>query len=330
MNIVFFEVAADEQKFFKSKFPKDSLTFFSGPIQDVDTRKFAKAECLCVFIHSKVTVSIIEKLPRLKLIVTRSTGFDHVAMSSVPVANVPFYGENTVAEHTFGLILSLSRNIHKSHLRTQLNDFTIAGLRGFDLKDKTLGVLGVGHIGLHVIRIAKGFGMHVNAFDLHKDQFISELLHYKYSDIDTILKTSDIITLHMPYNKETHHFLDKKRLSMLKKGAIVINTARGGLIDTDALYDLLQKGHIGGAGLDVIEGEEYIFEEQELLASKKHSEKLQSIFRNKKMFTLENVIFTPHNAFNSSEAVLRILESTCENIIAFQKHGVPKYPVKPR
>ncbi len=143
-----------------------------------------------------------------------STGFDHIDLAEcrkrkIKVANVPYYGENTVAEHTFALILSLSRNIHRAYIRALRGDHSIEGLKGFDLKGKTLGVIGAGHIGLHVIRIAKSFGMNVLAYDTRENRFLAEVLDFQYVPLEFLLKKSDIITLHVPYNKNTHHLSER-------------------------------------------------------------------------------------------------------------------------
>jgi D-lactate dehydrogenase len=251
-----------------------------------------------------------------------STGYDHISTADckkkgIAVCNVPYYGENTVAEHTFGLIITLSRNIHKSYVRTLRNDFSIEGLTGFDLKDKTIGIIGGGHIGLHVARMARAFGMHVRVFDINRDSFLEEVINFKYTPLDELLKISDIITLHVPYNKHTHHLINKDNIREFKKGAILINTSRGAVVDTDALHQALKTRKIGGAGLDVIEGEEYIKEENELLESGRNPQKWRAIVRDHKIFDMDNVVFTPHNAFNSKEALIRILDVTIENIQAF-------------
>jgi len=285
-----------------------------------------------VFIYSKIDKKILQSLPKLEAVATMSTGFDHIDLEAcksknIQVGNVPFYGENTVAEHTFALLLNLSRKVHLSYERTINKDYSNDGLQGFDLKGKTLGIIGVGHIGMHVIRMAKGFGMHVKAYDLNKDTFTSEILHFQYTELNDLLKNSDVVTLHMPYNKNTHHFLNKKRIGSMKKGAIIINTGRGGLIDTDALYTALKKDQIGGAGLDVIEGEELIAHEEELIGDSKAQKKLGQVFRDQQIFKMDNVIFTPHNAFNSKEALRRILDTTLHNIEAYSKNKKVKYQV---
>lgn len=333
MEITFFDIKdKKEESYFKKKLKNHKLRFFNKPIEKVSIKDFKNSEIIVVFIHSQVSSQIIDELPKLKAILTQSTGFDHIDINyaskkNIVVGNVPFYGENTVAEHTFALILNLSRKVHKSYLRTIHDDFSINGLEGFDLKGKTLGIIGVGHIGLHIIRIAKGFGMHVKAYDINHNTFLSEVLHYEYSSLEEVLKSSDIITLHIPLNKNTNHFIDENKLKITKKGVYIINTSRGQIIDTDALYKYLKKGHIAGAGLDVIEGEELISHEDELLNNPKVHEELTQIMKNKKIFEMNNVIFTPHNAFNSKEAINRIRETTIENIESFMNNKEIKYKV---
>jgi D-lactate dehydrogenase len=324
VKIAFFEIKDWEKDYLKDRLKDHKLSFFDTEIRSSHVSKIKECECISVFIYSKVSKEVIEKLPKLKLVCTRSTGFDHIDMETckernISVCNVPFYGENTVAEHTFALILSLSRNVHKSYVRTLRDDYSIDGLTGFDLKGRTIGVVGGGHIGMHVARIAKGFGTEVLVYDIKRDSFMSEIIGFEYADLDDLLRRSDIVTLHVPYNKYTHHIINRKNIKLMKKGATLINTARGQLIDTDALLDALKSGHIGGAGLDVLEGEELIREERELLHDNDKSDAWRTIIRNQRIFKMDNVVFTPHNAFNSKEALIRILDTTSENVTAFLK-----------
>lgn len=333
LNIAFFEVDKDEINYFKKKLKGYNLTFFSEKIQDVHVSKLKSYDMISVFIYSKVSDFIMSKIPSLKAIITRSTGFDHIDINyakenNIQIGNVPFYGENTVAEHAFALLLNLSRNIYKSYLRSRNKNFSTNGLRGFDLRGKTLGVIGVGHIGMHMIRMGRGFGMKVKAYDIHKDEFTSEILGYEYDDIDNLLKTSDVISLHMPYNNATHHFINKDKISKMKKGVILINTSRGALVDTKELFFALKSGKIWGCGLDVIEGEEFIMHEDELLKQEKiNMNNLHSLSIGKEILEMDNVIFTPHNAFNSNEAILRILDTSINNIIQFKNKNLVKYSI---
>lgn len=279
-------------------------------------------EVLMPFIHSAVGREEMEAMPSLHLIATRSTGYDHVdleaaAEKNIAVANVPAYGENTVAEHTFALILALSRKVHHAWTRTQRGEYTMEGLRGFDLYGKTLGVIGAGAIGLHVVRIAKGFGMEVLAFDVNRNQLLADVLDFTYTDLDELLQSSDIVTLHAPAIPATHHLINKDTLSKMKQGALLINTARGALVDTAALAEALDCGHLGGAGLDVFEGEEFMQHEDELLYQPGAEDKLKLLVRAHTLQRRPDVVITPHIGFNSEEALRRILDTTAGNVRAF-------------
>lgn len=322
MKIAFFEIKGWEKNYLKKRLKGHSLEFYNKPLSLENVQKIRDFQIVSIFIYSKIDKKLIQNLPKLKLIVTRSTGFDHIDLQEckkrkIVVCNVPFYGENTVAEHTFALILSLSRNIHKSYMRTLRGDFSIEGLKGFDIKEKTLGVVGAGHIGLHVIKIAKGFGMKVLAYDINQNKFLAEVLDFKYVPLEELLKKSDIITLHVPYNKNTHYLINKNTIKLIKKGAILINTSRGGIVDTEALIEALDKGILDGAGLDVMEGEELIKEEKQLLYDSKKLEVLGNLVKDHILLSKDNVVFTPHIAFYSQEALERILETTIQNILSF-------------
>ena len=327
MKIAFFEIQEWEKKYIKRRLFKHDLEFYREPISLELLKKENNFAVISVFIYSKVDKKILQKLPKLKLITTRSTGFDHIDIKEcknkkITVCNVPFYGENTVAEHTFGLILSLSRNIHKAYVRTLKQDYSIDGLKGFDLKGKTMGVVGAGRIGLHVIRIAKSFDMEVLAYDVNQNNFLSEVLNFKYVSFEHLLKNSDIISLHIPHNKFTHHIINKSNINFIKRGAILINTSRGGIVDTGALIKALDKKILAGAGLDVLEGEELIKEEKQLLSDPKAAKVFGQIIQDHILLKKENVVFTPHIAFYSQEALERILEATVHNINNFIKKNL--------
>ena len=325
LKIAFFELEPWEKNYFQKKLKKCELKFIDDHLNEKNANQIKDFDAIGVFIYSIVNKKILEKLPNLELIVTLSTGFDHFDLKEckrrrITVCNVPHYGENTVAEHTFALILNLTRKIHKAYERTIRGDFSLDGLRGTDLQGKTIGVMGTGSIGQHVIRISKGFEMDVIAFDKFKNQKLAKRLGFRYVSFDHLLKNSDIITLHVPYNKSTHHIINKKAISKMKNGVILINTARGGIIDTNALLESVQSGRIGGAGLDVLEGECFIKEEKQILS--KHFMKecdLKTVLQNHILLKQGNVIITPHNAFNSWEALHRILDTTILNINSFLK-----------
>jgi len=325
---VFFEVEPWEESYLAGRLGDIDLRFFRTPLQLSQLAAVAEAEILSIFIRSPITSEVLERLPRLRLIATRSTGYDHIDLEAcrkrgVVVSNVPRYGENTVAEHTFGLILALSRNIHKAYVRTTRGDFSLEGLRGFDLKGKTLGVIGTGSIGLHVIRIARGFGMEVLAYDIRPQPLLAEVLGFRYVSLEELLSESDIVTLHVPLTPATYHLIDWSKLQQMKRGAILINTSRGGVVDTDALLRALDEGILSGAGLDVLEGEELIEEERALLQMPEAEEKLKAVVRAHLLLRRENVVITPHIAFNSQEALQRILDTTVENIQGYLA-GAPR------
>jgi len=327
MRVAFFETKDWEcdylSRSFGTRLPGASLQFHSGPVTAAQSSSLREVDSLSVFIYSRLTSAVLAELPALKMIATRSTGFDHIDLAAcrergIVVSNVPSYGENTVAEHTFALILMLSRKVHKSYSQVREGRVELAMLTGFDLQGKTIGVVGAGRIGLHVIRIARGFGMRVLAFDVRRDTLLADLLGFQYVSMDQLLAESDIVSLNCPLTPETHHLIGAEAIQRMKRGALLINTARGGLVDTDALVQALDSGHLAGAGLDVLEGEELIREEKELLHEKHDIEKLRTALRTRLLMGRDDVVFTPHNAFNSHEALRRILDTTVENLLAFQ------------
>lgn len=323
MRVAFFEVKEWERMFLQERLPGDMTHFESGVLPPTPSLPLRDVDALSVFIYSRVTQEMLAALPNLRLIATRSTGYDHIDLEAcrrrgVVVSNVPSYGENTVAEHTMALLLMLTRKVHQSVLQMRSGHVNMAQLTGFDLQGKTMGVIGAGHIGLHVIRIARGFGMRVLAQDVRRDPFLADLLGFEYVDLPRLLAEGDIVTLHCPLTLETHHLLGREQFALMKRGALVINTARGGLVDTDALVESLETGHLGGAGLDVLEGEELIKEERQLLQEPVNVEHLRTAVRNRVLLAREDVVFTPHNGFNSREALTRILEVTLANLEAFR------------
>lgn len=321
--VVFLEVEAWEVEILKRLCPPAwRARYYAAEADRIDLSVIGNAHIISVFIYSDLDASVLSLLPSLRMIATRSTGYDHIDMTycrehNIVVSNVPSYGANTVAEHTFALLLSLSRNIYQARERTLRNDFSFHGLQGFDLMGKVLGVIGTGQIGQHVIRIAKGFEMRVLAYDPHQDAAISERLGFEYVGLDALLAHSDVISLHCPLTAETQHLIGTQAFQKMKKGVYLINTARGGLIDTAALLRALDVGIVAGAGLDVLEEEEAVREERELLSGRFDGHKLQAVLRNHVLAKHERVILTPHIAFNSREAVERILKTTLENIAAY-------------
>jgi len=322
-KIAFFEIEPWEIDYIKKFLKNFELIFFEEKLDSKNIEKILDADIISIFIYSKIDKDIINRLKSLKYITTRSTGFDHIDLKyckkkNILVSNVPTYGENTVAEHTFALILTLSRDIYDSIDKAKKGDFVLENINGFDLKGKTLGVIGVGNIGRHVVKIAKGFDMNVLAYDIRKDEKFAKKIGFRYVSLKYLLKNSDIISLHIPYNKKTHHLINLETLKLFRKGCYLINTARGGICDTTALLKGLEEGIFTGLGLDVLEEEYFIKEERELLTSIfKTKYDLKTALENHILINHPNVIITPHSAFNSKEALIRILDTTINNIKMF-------------
>lgn len=297
----------------------------TSSVDQVDSDIAAETEVLSVFVYSAITKEVLEKFPKLKMIQTMSTGYDHIDIDAckqkgIVVSNVPAYGDNTVAEHAFGLLLNLSRNIHKAYIRSMQEDtFSYEGLIGFDLKNKIIGIIGTGRIGRNMIKIANGFGMNVVAYDPFPQIENETSLGFKYVTLDELYAQADVISLHLPLNKETTHLINHESMAKMKKGVIIINTSRGGIISTEALVEQLQSGKIGGAGLDVLEGEMDVKDETELLKniSSASQDRLKLLIENRALMNMENVIVTPHLAFYSREAIMRIMNNSAEAMECF-------------
>jgi len=322
MRIAFFTQENIDKKRIKSQLSGHHVEFFHEPLSTENVSDVHDYEIISIFLGSKVDKEILEKMPKLKLIATASTGFDHIDVTeckkrNIVVCNVPVYGINTVAEHTFALILSLSRNIVKAYKKTIQHDHTIKGLEGVDIRGKTLGVIGTGNIGLHVIHIAKAFGMKVIAYDVHHNVSLADILGFTYVPFEELLAQSDIITLHVPYNKDTHHLINKDAISKMKKGVILINTSRGSIVENEALIEGIDTRKLSGVGLDVIEGEELINEEQQILYEPKKLENLGNLIEDHILLSKDNVVFTPHIGFYSNEAVERLTSTNIQNILTF-------------
>ena len=288
---------------------------------EIPTGDAAKFDIAGVFMDSPVDATVIAALPELKFITTLSTGFDHIDLAAaaargIPISSVPAYGENTVAEFAFALILALSRKIVPANERVrEEKKFTTDGLTGFDLSGKTIGVVGTGRIGKHAVKMAKGFNMKVVAYDVFHDDAFAKEMDFPYLSLEDLLAQSDVITIHAPYLPSTHHLINANNVGLIKKGAILVNTARGAIVETPALISALKNGTLAGAGLDVLE------EEAAMKAGDMGVEA--------ELIAMPNVVITPHNAFNTNEAFLRILDTTIDNIVAFV-NGAPTNIVKPQ
>jgi len=323
MEIAVFEVSESERSDFARLAEGHDVRFFDGPLTGENAGEFSGVDVVSPFIYSELGGPVLDMLPGLRLIATRSTGYDHIDLEScaerdIAVSNVPTYGENTVAEHVFALLLAISHRIVQAANRVQRGEFSLAGLQGFDLAGRVMGVIGTGTIGRHAIRIARGFEMEVVAFDVQRDDDAAAELGFRYVEMDELLGRSDVITLHVPGGEATHHLLSTEEFDRMKEGVVVINTSRGGVVDSLALLRAVSDGKVAAAGLDVLEEEPAIREEAELLGAvfaEEHDPR--TILGDCVMLRLRDVLITPHSAFNTREAARQIVDTTIDNVIAF-------------
>lgn len=290
----------------------------------------ADTEVISVFAASTVTREVIEALPRLKLIACRSTGYNNIDLVAaqehgVTVVNVPSYGDATVAEYAFMMLLALTRKL-PAVLEAEGKPVPTESLRGRDLQGKTLGVIGTGRIGQKVLKIARGFGMRTIGYDTFPKKELEKTYSFTYVELDDLLVQSDVVSLHVPYLPSTHHLLNRERLNAMKPGAILVNTARGEVVDTKALIGVLERSQLAGAAIDVVEGESLLNYREEvalLRGDELPPETLQHGIEISVLQKMPNVILSPHNAFNTVEAIERINQTTAQNIIGFWNGTVP-------
>jgi len=310
---------------------------FAEGVNKAEVKTPEQYEAISVFVGPNVDKAVIDTFPNLKLITTRSTGFDHIDVAyayskNIALGFVPHYGENTVAEFAVGLMLTLSRKLYLGIDRIkETRAFDFSGLEGVDVMGKTLGVVGTGRIGAHVIAIANGLGMKVVGHDAYPNDELAKKYGFSYVKLNDLLLQSDFITLHVPYLPDTHHLINKDNIKHIKKGAYLINTSRGPVVETDALVLALQKGILAGAGLDVLEEENIAKDEMGYWLRDADDDasdiNLRTVLENNILMDMPNVVITPHNAFNTHEAKTRILNSDLNNITEFFKNGKVHDPI---
>lgn len=322
LHCSFFGIMPQMKDYLRDKMRGHSSSISEQPLTIEKLDK--NTEVLGVFVDSIVDKKVFDHLPRLKFISTFSTGYDHIDLKiakkkKIPVANVPTYGENTVAQHAMALILALSRKLFPSVKKVKEGIFDYHGLQGFDLKGKTVGIIGTGRIGTHLIEMLKGFEVKIIAYDAKPNKELAKKYNFIYVSLEKLLKNSDVISLHAPLLPSTRHMINKKNIKIIKKGAYLINTARGGLIDPEALVMGLETGQIAGAGLDVLEDESFIQNPEKLITKECHNYEMKASLMNNIIIDHPNTIVTPHNAFNSIEALKRIYDTAVDNILSFAK-----------
>ncbi len=274
-------------------------------------------DVICSFVNDKIDDQVVQILKRcnIKLIALRCAGFNHVDFTSLkdlPVVRVPAYSPHAVAEHALSLMCTLNRKIHKAYYRVRDGNFSIQGLVGFDFYQKTAGIIGTGKIGKAMVQILKGLGMNILAYDLFPN---SELKDVEYCSIAELCRRSDVISLHCPLTPDTEYIINYDTLALMRRNAILINTSRGALINTQDLIYALKKERIGGAGLDVYEEEQAVFFEDHSLQNLKDEQLLR-------LLNFNNVVLTAHQAFLTTEALEEIASTTLANITNYIQQGL--------
>jgi D-lactate dehydrogenase len=324
MKIAFYDTHRFEQALFEKVFATSShtLSFFDTRLglQSVGLAK--DHDAVCCFVNDCLNAEILNSLNNhgINLIALRSAGYNHVDTQcaknlAMSIVRVPAYSPYAVAEHALALLMCVNRKIHKAYARVKDFNFSLEGLVGFDLHGKTVGILGTGRIGLAAIKIFKGLGCEVLAYDKIQNNEAANKYDFNYTDLPTLFKKSNVISLHLPLINETRHILNKEAFEMMKEGVVILNTGRGALIESTALVDALKSKKLGGAGLDVYELEEGIFFndlsdcglDDDLLA---------------RLISFPNVVVTSHQAFLTHEALHNIAEQTLKNIDAFANGSI--------
>ena len=311
-KVAFFDTKPYDRTWFDALGKNYEITYFEEKLNH-HTAKFTDGfDAVCAFVNDRVNALAIERLYNngVQLIAMRYAGYSNVdvkaAFQKLHIVRVPAYSPHAVAEHTIGLLLTLNRRLHKAYNRTREFNFSIVGLTGTDLYGKTVGVIGTGKIGRTFIDICRGFGMRVLAYD----KFPAKDSGRDYVELDTLLRESDVISLHCPLTPDTRHILNRDAFSKMKKGVFILNTSRGALIDSEALLDALNSRTVGGAGLDVYEEEANLF----------YEDRSDTIIHDDTLALLvsrPNVILTAHQAFLTEEALHNIAEETIKNLDAF-------------
>ncbi|HOZ54616.1 MAG TPA: 2-hydroxyacid dehydrogenase [Clostridia bacterium] len=321
MKIAFFDTKDYDKELF-DKFNENynyEITYFESKLNK-ETAQFTKGfEVVCIFVNDTADKEVLKILEKndVKILALRCAGFNNVDISNkgkIRVVRVPEYSPYAVAEHTIALLLNVNRKIYKAYQRVKKYNFSLDGLLGFDLHGKTVGVIGTGKIGKTFIKIMKGFGVNILAYDIFKDENSSRELDFKYVELEELLEKSDIISLHCPLSKDTEKIINSETISKMKNGVILLNSSRGKLIDTESLIEGMVSGKIGGAGLDVYENEEEFFL-RDMSNSYKRDKNLSLLI------SMPNVIITSHQSFFTIEALNKIVKDTLQNIKEISETG---------
>lgn len=324
MKVAVFSTKPYDKKYLTAANEKygHELVFFDPPLNNQTCRLAEGFEAVCIFVNDEMTEEVLTCLAGkdVRLIALRSAGFNNVDLhaaqkAGITLARVPAYSPPSISEFTVGLMLTLSRNIHRACNRTREGNFALDGLLGFDLADKTVGVFGTGKIGAGTARILLGFGCHVLASDRYENDALKSQ-GVRYVSKEELFHNSDVITFHCPLTKETRHLVNAESIEAMKKGVMIINTSRGELIETEAVITGLKHGKIGHLGIDVYEEEAQVFFED-------FSNRVIQDDVLARLLTFPNVVVTGHQAFFTIEAMQAIAGETLENITFFEQNKTP-------
>lgn len=295
------------------------IRYYKGHLNPNNVVLTQDTDVVCIFVNDTADAAVIDAMVDngVKLLALRCAGFNNVdlkaAKGKLPVVRVPAYSPYAVAEYSLALMLSLNRKIHRAYWRTRDGNFSLNGLMGFDMHGKTIGIIGTGKIAKILIRLLKGFGMRILAYDLYPDMKFAGEEGISYVSLDELYRESDIISLHCPLTDQTKYMIDKDSIDKMKEGVMIINTGRGQLINTNDLIEGLKEKKIVAAGLDVYEEEgEYFYEDK--------SDKIIDDDVLARLLSFNNVIVTSHQAFFTKEALHNIAETTLQNIEDFRCH----------
>lgn len=322
MKIAFFSSKPYDKTFFEAENKNYGfeLNFYETHLGPHIVNAIEDEQAVCVFVNDKVNRQVIEILAKkgVKIIALRCAGFNNVDLEAakefgIKICRVPAYSPEAVAEHTMAMLLTLNRKTHKAYNRVREQNFALNGLLGFNLFQKTIGIVGTGKIGKAFVNIAKGFGCKIIAYDLYPDQ---ELMNngVEYVELDKLFKSSDIISLHCPLTPENHYMINQETIAMMKDGVTIINTSRGGLINTHEAIEALKNHKIGYLGIDVYEQEEKLFF-KDLSAEIIQDDMIQ------RLMSFPNVLVTAHQAFFTQEALEQISEITMRSISEIKEKG---------
>jgi len=318
--ITFFEVKEWEEKEFRegTKDLGKEVILEKAPLNEDNAERYRDSEGVVVFVNSTVSERVLSCMPKLRFVITRSTGMDHIDLNAcqkrgIKVANLPTYASISVAEHAFALILNITRRIRVSVDKVSRFKFDPYGLQGIELFGKVLGVIGTGNIGKHICRIGYGFGMKVIAYDTKPSKELEELYQVEYVSLEELLRSANIIVIAVPYTPQTHHLINQENVELLRGDSMLVNVARGPIVDTNAIIKALQMEKLKwGVALDVFEGEKILLTKEAIKSASE--DQLKRLILTLKLWERPDFILTPHIAYLTEDSVKRMVKDTVELI----------------